>query len=262
LRIESSKIIATLAKTRRANETLEQKVNRIKKWQKNFYNKTLEEKTLIWKRNLQTRIINETVTYFICSCISCRSTTKNINRHKCKIPKVKILKIPKIKIIPIKQILNYTCPICDKTNFRNETFYNIHIIKCQIRYNNKIEKEQARKNRLCTICFKQFNSKLWFDKHIEIGTCHLPIEEQKRISRNKARQTMNSKSIEEKEIYGQLISQKRKIYLQSLSEEELILYHNKLRKSALAYYDSTAYNPAIRSQQIKEGLKNDKHSKN
>ena len=262
IRIESSKILAQLAVTRRANETIEQKISRVRKWQKNFYNKSLEEKALIWKRNSQTRIKNETVIYFLCSCVLCRALTKNINRHKCKVLRVKVTRARKVKIKSIKVLINRTCTICNRTNFRSEKAFEVHTIKYQTRVENKIKKEQAQKNRLCTVCFTQFKSDFYFNKHKEVGTCNLPIEEQKSIARNKAMQTMKNKSVEEKEAYSKLLSQKRKKYLQSLSNEELTLYHNKLSESAIAYYNSDMYNAEIKSQQVKAGLKNGKHSKN
>lgn len=263
---EASRELSKRTKINRKNESVEQKTLRVEKWKSNFSKKSQQEKDIIFAKCRETRIANDKpyVKPNAVECKTCGQSFIKLVMHKCK---VKIKENNDIENAAKRAKRIDTKRQKERERSLAKIFKKLISLLKKVR---KIKEQEERKlirtnnaqSRICSICNKSFSAKLHFDNHIKTKNCHLTPEEKQKLSRVRARENINSKSVNEKRIIGEKISEKRKKYLASLSINEKLLYHEKLKASAISYYESDRYNANQKSIQVKNGLNNAKNSRN
>lgn len=278
-KIEASLFLSKRTKANRSQETPEQKEARVLKWKRNFYSKTPSERAEIFEKVKITKGLKEkkiAKVKQLQECSDCHKCFKVLEKHICN---------------------TVCCIICEKSFSHYSTFTkHLETAKCQpkkkrekaykkaaaekakakmkaekielkkhkewLKEEKERKRKEARESRTCKICNRFFSSVFAFETHIKRNNCHLSSEEKKKLSRKRASETMNAKSDIEKAELSRKLSDKRKEYLTSLTNEEKEKYHKLLQERALSYYNSDAYDSQKKSIQVKAGLKNAKDNRN
>lgn len=190
--------------------------------------------------------------------------------HKCKVL-IKLKKLDKI----------FTCIKCDKI-YERELCYISHTKVCtgykpikrktpeerlkmlENKIKNKVKRvyvAKDRKFRICELCDEKFYNKRQYDFHIEYKHCTTTAEYRQEQANQKRALARASKSDEENLLTYKKISEKVSAYRNNMSESEKIEFQIKTTQGIINYYNSDAYSPEIRSEQVKHGINENKRNK-
>lgn len=149
----------------------------------------------------------------------------------------------------IKNTGEFKCETCGKI-FKKRKFFEMHVSNCTIKENivRKIETFE------CDVCGEVFKSERARQTHLKNPRSHMSKEEKKAERSRKFKETMNSKSPEEKELIGKKISERVSAARNNRSDEEKANISEITRQAMLEFYNSPNYDSEKRSEQIKNGL--------
>lgn len=116
--------------------------------------------------------------------------------------------------------------------------------------------------KICGICKKEFKLEREYAAHESLKNCHLSKEDKVKLSRIRARATINAKSDSEKALLTKQLSDACKRGIANRTNTQKKNHREQLKNSALRYYNSDRYNADNQSALVKKGLLNAKNIKN